>query len=83
MNTEVKTCVNCKSFRGGQDAQVYYPHADPHGFTRSVNNGPECGHPKAATRDLVFGKAFCLNERNSKKGCGKQGKLWEAKTAAS
>lgn len=49
---------------------------------RGVQN-PECKHPQAASRDLIYGKAYCANEREMKgnKGCGKQGKLWEAKEA--
>ena len=76
--TEVRTCVSCKHF-SGQEAQHYYPHPDPHGLVREVNKGPECKHPGAVTRDMVFGKAFCINERNNNKGCSKQGKLWETK----
>lgn len=76
--SEVKTCVGCKHV-GDAPAEPYMPHGNPHGFALQVNKGPECGHPKAVTRDLVYGKAFCINERQSKQGCGKQGKLWEPK----
>jgi hypothetical protein len=81
--SDARICMECKHFGGGPGAEPYSPHADPHGFVREVNKGPECKHPDAGTRDPVFGKAFCINERNatSKKSCGKQGKLWEPKSA--
>lgn len=79
--SEIRTCVTC-SHIGEQPPEAYNPHADPHGFTRQVNRGPECKSPAAITRDLVFGKAFCINERNNNKGCGKKGKLWEPRTDA-
>lgn len=82
MSEAVKTCVGCTHI-GEQGAEPYNPHPNPHGFAQQVNKGPECRHPKAVTRDLVFGKAYCINERNNNKGCGKHGKLWEAKTAGS
>ena len=45
----------------------------------NYNHPPECTHPNAATRDPIYGKALCGNERNFGKGCGKGGKNWEAK----
>ena len=79
--TEIRTCVNCKHI-GGPDAEVYYPHPFQNQFGGAqVNRGPECRNEKAATLDPVYGKAYCIAERQSKKGCGKQGKLWETKNA--
>ena len=77
--SEVKACVDCKHI-GDAAAEPYMPHGNPHGFAMHVNKGPECNHPNAKTRDLVYGKAFCINERNNNKGCGKKGKLWEPKS---
>jgi hypothetical protein len=79
--SEVKTCVSCKHM-GDQPPEPYMPHGNPHGFQQQVNRGPECRSQRAVTRDMVYGKAFCINERNSAKGCGKQGKLWEPKSDA-
>lgn len=77
--SEVRTCIGCEHFGGAtQDAEPY----NPHGIPVQVQRGPQCNHPKAASRDLVFGRAFCHNERNATRGCGKQGKLWEAKKNA-
>lgn len=70
---EVKTCVSCSSFEGPTTLymqQMQLPSRD----------SPTCKHPKAATRDPIYGRAFCQNERQSKKGCGPKGKLWEKKT---
>lgn len=69
--TTVKTCVSCKHF-GGPDAEVY-------GIPRTPV-GPECKHPGAVSRDMIFGKAYCQSERQTNKGCGKQGKLWVSKS---
>ena len=38
-----------------------------------------CSHPDAATRDPVYGLCQCEIERSGTKGCGKAGKLWEAR----
>lgn len=69
----VRTCVSCAYFKG-QENEIYNPHAP-----QRTAQGPECTHPRASSRDMVYGKAFCLNERNSNKGCGRKGKLWEAR----
>ena len=73
MTDEVRTCISCEHMKEVQ-AEVYNPHA-----RRSPSQGPECNHPKAHSRDMIYGKAFCINERNDNKGCGKQGKLWESR----
>ena len=78
MSDEVKTCISCAHCKGsGDENQVYNPHvAQP--FRRP---DPECAHPKAKTRDPIYGRTLCHNERNetNKKGCGPKGKLWEPK----
>lgn len=67
----IKACVDCKHFMG-QQAQPYLGPV-------TVQSPPECRHPEAASRDMIYGKALCQNERNDKKGCGKQGRLWTPK----
>ena len=69
MTDEVRACVGCKFFKG-LEAEPYLAHVQP-------TQKPECTNPKAATRDLIYGKAWCQNERNDKKGCGRAGRLWE------
>ena len=78
--SEIRACVNCRHI-GEQPPEIYNPHAAPMPFGGVVNKGPECKNLKAATMDLVYGKTYCINERNStkKKACGPQGKLWEPK----
>jgi len=41
----------------------------------------ECAHTKAKSRYPLYGRAMCGIERqfSGRKGCGKEGKLWEAK----
>lgn len=75
MTEEVKTCVGCLHSKGADENQIYNPHA-PAMFRRPEL---ECGHPKAMTRDPVYGKTLCYTERSevNKKGCGPKGKLWE------
>ena len=64
----IKACVDCKHFKGTNPL-----YGVP-------EQNPECGHPKAGSRDPIYGKALCQNERNiTRKGCGREGKLWEAK----
>lgn len=70
---EVKTCADCKYFKGPQD---YY-------HMQQVRQEPQCEHPKAVSRELIYGMAICRTERNTKKGCGPQGKLWVSKKNAS
>jgi hypothetical protein len=70
LTDEVKTCVGCKHSKN-IEAEPYMAQLQPR------PHDPECSHPKAASRDLVNGKAYCRQERNNNKGCGKQGKLWE------
>lgn len=72
MNEEVKTCVSCRWFEKAEN--VYNPHVS------QVERPPRCTNTAAATRDLIYGTALCQLERDSRKGCGKQGKLWEALT---
>lgn len=67
----MKVCVECKHFKGADNA--YMAQMQPQ------SQEAECGHPDAASRDPIYGKAFCRNERNDRKGCGSQGKLWESK----
>lgn len=67
----VKACIDCKHFKQGEN---FY---NPHQPQREAQ--PECGNPKAHSRDLVYGKALVYNERADNRGCGKTGKLWEAK----
>lgn len=76
MSDEIKTCVTCQFFRGVDENQVYNPHAFD---TRRPE--PQCEHPKARTRDPIYGRTLCHNERSevNKKGCGVKGKLWEPK----
>lgn len=71
MNDEVRACVACRHFKG-LEAEPYLAHIKP-------QQQPECLNPKAASRDLIYGKAYCIQERNNNRGCGKSGKLWEAK----
>lgn len=68
--SDVRTCASCLHFRGPENLYVMQMTPKP--------EQPTCEHPKAASRDMIYGKAYCLNERNSKKGCGQQGKLWES-----
>lgn len=70
----VKTCVSCAKFGG--------PEAEPYPVRMQSDAGPECKHPEARTRDLVYGKAFCRKERNDTKGCGPKGRLWVSKDSA-
>lgn len=72
--TAVRACVECKHFKGAEN--VY------HAQMQKIHSEPECGHPSANSRDMIYGKALCANERNDKKGCGKQGKLWESRNSA-
>ena len=67
----VKTCVSCKHFNG--------PDAEPYVQQYPVRQEPLCEHPSATTRDPIYGKALARAERadTNKKGCGRQGKLWE------
>lgn len=68
----MKICTECKHFKGAENA--YVAQMSP------MKQEAECAHPNAATRDPIYGKALCHNERNStRKGCGQQGKLWESK----
>lgn len=68
-DTIVKTCVSCMHFKGEEN--VYMAQLQPR------QQAAECMHPKAASRDPIYGKALCSAERSNNKGCGKQGKLWE------
>lgn len=70
MTDSVKTCISCRHFKEG--ASVYQPHLP------QTEPQPECESPKAHSRDMIYGKAYARSERNDNKGCGKQGKLWEA-----
>lgn len=73
MSDEVRTCVTCKHFKGPESIyaqQMQLPNRDQ----------PTCEHPKAASRDLIYGRCFCTTERNSKRGCGQKGKFWEQKS---
>lgn len=72
----VKTCISCLHFVG-QENEIYNPHMRP-----GISQGPECKHPAAQSRDPIYGKALCLNERATNKGCGKKGRLWEPKKPA-
>lgn len=65
-------CAECKHFKS-DGAEVYMAQLS------SNKPMPECGHPLAKTRDPIYGKCFCQNERNMGK-CGKSGKLFEPKT---
>ncbi len=69
MNDEVRACVNCKHFKGLE--------AEPYLAQIKNTHQPECQHPKAASRDLIYGRAYCVQERASKRGCGQKGILWE------
>lgn len=71
MSDEVRACVDCKHFKG-IEAEPYLAQVQP-------KQKPECQNPRAASRELIYGKAFCENERNNNKGCGRKGKLWEPK----
>lgn len=67
---EVRTCVSCKHFEGPRNE-----------YQRQLSRespAAGCLHPKAVTRDVVYGRCLCMNERASKKGCGRSGRLWEA-----
>ena len=65
-------CAECKHFKG--DANDAYMAQ-----LQSQRPAPECTHPEAKTRDPIYGKCFCQNERQMG-SCGKSGKLFEAKT---
>jgi hypothetical protein len=72
MSDSVRTCISCLHFKGPENlyvAQMQVPNRDH----------PTCEHPKAASRDMIYGKAFCHIERSDTKGCGKKGKLWVSK----
>lgn len=73
----MNACIDCKHFNAGNDNQVYNPH-QPYGRPE-----PQCGHPGATSRDVIYGRALCQSERSemNKKGCGPKGKLWEPKSA--
>lgn len=71
MTEAFKSCVTCKHCDGAE-AQPYLAHVAP-------RQDPQCKNPQAATLDPVYGRTGCRTERNAKNGCGKQGKLWEAK----
>lgn len=63
-------CTDCKYFK--QEGMGIMVEADP--------KMALCMHPKAATRDMIYGRAFCQTERGaSGKACGRTGKLWEKK----
>lgn len=72
MTDEIRTCIACKHYKGPENiyvAQMQLPSRDQ----------PQCAHPKAASRDMIYGRCFCTAERNNNKGCGKKGKFWEPK----
>lgn len=69
----MNVCSECKWFKGLEN-EVYNP------YQMKSSPQPECLHPDAHSRDLIYGRAFCANERDDNKGCGKQGKLWEKKS---
>jgi hypothetical protein len=72
MSDEIRTCASCKHFKGPENlyvAHMQLPNRD----------SPTCEHPKAASRDMIYGKAFCVTERQTQKGCGKKGRLWDSK----
>lgn len=71
MTDEIRACVGCKWFKG-MEAVPYLAQHPP-------REQPECLNPKAMTRDVIYGKAYCHQERASKKGCGTGGRLWEAR----
>lgn len=73
---EVRTCVTCKHFKGPENHYVAQMTPGP------MDRSPQCAHPKAASRDMIYGKAYCTMERQSKKGCGQKGVLWESKDGA-
>lgn len=77
MSEEVRTCVSCAYFKGQETNEIYNPHM-PAQFRRPE---VECTHPKAKTRDPIYGRTICALERSeaNKKGCGPKGKLWELK----
>ena len=67
----MRVCIEFKWYKGVQ--------AQPYLGPVTVESQPECEHPDAVTRDMVYGKCRCINERNSPKGCGKTGKLWTSR----
>ncbi len=73
----MKVCVECIHHAGSVN-ELYYGGIPPAG---RGNQGPECKHPDAHSRDMVNGKAYCYQERNDTKGCGKTGKLWQIRPA--
>jgi hypothetical protein len=75
MSDGVRTCVSCTHFKGPENIYMQRMQLPNH-------DAPTCEHPQAASRDMIYGKAYCQNERNDKKGCGKQGKLWVSKDNA-
>lgn len=72
----MRACVDCKHFKTSDPIHLGYS---------DNRNPPECAHPNAGTRDPIYGKALCANERGGMGGkgaCGKKGKNWEAKSGA-
>lgn len=74
----IRTCVECKFCRVRDQMGGLRPFD---GRSFGGNEVLECTHPQAKSRDPLYGRAMCGNERqfSGKKGCGKEGKLWEAK----
>jgi len=68
----VNVCSECRHFSTEQTflqaAQIQSP------------GQPQCRHPEAKTREPIYGLAYCHQERQSKSGCGRGGKLWEPRT---
>lgn len=71
-DTSVRTCVSCRYFKGAEN--LYMAQMMPN------RDEPTCEHPQAVSRDPIYGKAFCRTERNTNKGCGKKGRLWDSRT---
>lgn len=67
----MKVCVDCRHYSAERSMLAVQAGAA---------NEPQCKHPEAATRDVVNGLCYCRQERQGSKGCGKAGKLWEART---
>lgn len=67
----MRACVQCKWAKNA-NSNIY--GLDPRNLPPL-----ECLYEKAVTRDPVWGVALCQLERNSARGCGKNGKFWEKK----
>jgi len=74
VSDEPRICLTCKHFSNERTLSTMQAE-----LSGQVTPGPLCGHALAHTRDPVFGRAMCRDERfsSSRKACGPTGRLWE------